>query len=73
MVVIRNLQLEATNVLSQACLMVAQFLFAVGKKNSGQRSSSWNLPGLRLYSYRLGFGVLWVCFLFFKPHLLVYI
>lgn len=73
MVVTRNLQLEATNILSQVCLVVARFLFAVGKNNSGQRSSSWNLPGLRLYSYSLGFVVFLVWFLFFKLRLLVYI
>lgn len=31
---------------------------------SGQRSASWNLPGLRLYLYSLGFGLVGL-FVFF--------
>lgn len=39
---------------------------------SGQRSTSWNLLGLRLYLCSSGFGLVGLVF-FLKLHLLVYI
>lgn len=45
--------------------MVARFLCAFLQKISGQRSASWDLPGLRLYLCSLGFGVCFGLFLSF--------